>query len=155
MQFRHTMINVYVYLFNFIFDTGILPEAWLIGNVIPIFKHKGCKLDPHNYRPITLLSCLGKIFTSILNDRLSSFVENFQILNENQAGFRQGYSTTHHIFSLCTLFELLNLKKEKNFIVYLLTLKKTFNFLHRNSLLIKLLINDINGKIFENHPKYV
>ena len=58
----------YKKIFSLIFDTGILPEAWLIGNMIPIFKKtKGSKLDSKNYRPITLLSCIGKIVTSILN----------------------------------------------------------------------------------------
>lgn len=94
-----TMIDVYVYLFNLIFETGILPEVWLIGNIIPIFKNKGCTLDPKNYRPITLLSCLGKICTSILNDRLTHYVENFDVLNENQADFRSGDSTVDHICS--------------------------------------------------------
>lgn len=54
------LCDVYVYLFNL-----ILPEAWLIGNVIQVFKNKGSKSEPKNYRPITLLSCLGKIFISI------------------------------------------------------------------------------------------
>jgi len=53
-------IDIYVHVFSFIFDTGILPEAWLIGNVIPIYKNKGSKLHPKNYRPITLLFCIGK-----------------------------------------------------------------------------------------------
>ena len=47
-------------------------------------KDKGSKLDPKNYRPITLLSCIGKIFTSTLDDRLNEYFENFTILNENQ-----------------------------------------------------------------------
>ena len=46
------MIDIYVDLFNLIFNTGILPEAWLIGNVIPIYKNKGNKNEPQNYRPI-------------------------------------------------------------------------------------------------------
>ena len=84
----------------------------------PIFKNKGSKLDPKNYRPITLLSCIGKIFTSILNGILNVYFEQFPILNENQAGFRHGYSTTDHMFSLYALFELLCVKK-KNFTVLL------------------------------------
>jgi hypothetical protein len=86
--------------------------------VRPIFKNKGSKLDPKNYRPITLLSCIGKIFTSILNGILNVYFEQFPILNENQAGFRHGYSTTDHMFSLYALFELLCVKK-KNFTVLL------------------------------------
>lgn len=108
-----SMIEIYVKFFNLVFDTGILPEAWLIGNVIPIFKNKGSTSEAKNYRPITLLSCLGKVFTSILTKRLSEFTDDLNILNENQAGFRQGYSTTDHIFSLYALFELLSVKKKK------------------------------------------
>ena len=101
------MIDIYVHIFNLIFDTGILPEVWLIGNMIPIFKIKGSKLDPKNHRPITLLSCIGKIFTSILNNRLNEHFKQFTILNESQTGFRHGYSTTDHMFSLYALIELL------------------------------------------------
>ena len=55
------VLPIYVTLFNIIFDTGIIPTVWLEGNVIPIYKKKGDQLDPR----ITLLSCLGKLFTSI------------------------------------------------------------------------------------------
>ena len=141
------MIDIYVYLFNLVFDTGILPEAWLIGNIIPIFKNKGSKMEPQNYRPITLLSCLGKIFTSILNSRLCEYLDNFSILLENQAGFRQGYSTIDHIFSLYSLFELLKLKKKKLYCIFV-DFEKAFDFIQRNFLLFKLLQNNINGKFF-------
>ena len=64
---KHVMLPVYVKLFNLIFDTGIVPESWLIGNIIPIYKNKGNIENPENDRPITLLSCLGKLFTAIIN----------------------------------------------------------------------------------------
>lgn len=141
------MIDIYVYLFNIVFETGILPEAWLIGNIIPIFKNKGSRLEPQNYRPITLLSCIGKIFTSILNTRLCDYLDDLSILLENQAGFRQGYSTTDHIFSIYALFELLKLKKKKLFCIFV-DFEKAFDFVQRNFLLFKLLQNNINGKFF-------
>lgn len=54
----HTMLPIYKKLFNIIFDTGIVPESWLIGDILPIYKNKGDPNLPENYRPITLLSCL-------------------------------------------------------------------------------------------------
>ena len=107
------MSELFVLLFNLVFETGILPEAWLTGIIVPIYKNKGDKLEPKNYRPITLLSCLGKIFTSVLNSRLNTFIEESLLLHQNQAGFRSGYSTNDHIFSLYTLVELLRVKKKK------------------------------------------
>lgn len=94
------MINIYVKLFNIIFNTGIIPESWLLGNINPMYKNKGDVEDPNNFRPITILSCFGKLFTSVLNERLSTFIESFSILHNNQSGFRKNYSTTDHLFIL-------------------------------------------------------
>ena len=80
-------IDVYENLFNIIFDTGVIPESWLVGIIKPIYKNKGNSKDPKNYRPITILSCLGKLFTSILNNRLTEFSDEFEIIKENQCGF--------------------------------------------------------------------
>ena len=62
-------------------------------------------MDPANYRPITLLSCVGKLFTSILYHRISTFLEENKILNETQSGFRKEYSTIDNIFTLHGLIE--------------------------------------------------
>ena len=53
------MCEVYLKLFNIIFDSGKIPETWLTGNIVPIYKNKGSKSDPKNYRPITIVSCLA------------------------------------------------------------------------------------------------
>ena len=60
-------------LFNIIFKSGKLPTLWLDGRIRPIFKNKGDSANPENYRPITILSCFSKLFTSILNNRLTTF----------------------------------------------------------------------------------
>jgi hypothetical protein len=91
-------VDIYEKLFNLVFDTGIIPESWLVGTIKPFYKNKGNKNDPKNYRPITILSCLGKLFTAILNNRLNTYSEYFLLLNENQCGFREGYSTLDCIY---------------------------------------------------------
>ena len=85
-------------MFNIIFMNGIISDVWSKGIIIPIYK-KGDKTNPDNYRGITLLSCLGKLFTSIINDRIAKFVENNSILSEVQAGFRKRYSITEQILN--------------------------------------------------------
>ena len=117
------MIPIYVKLFNKILDTGDIPEDWLTGLIIPIYKNKGEKNDPNNYRGITLLSCLGKLFTSILNHRLTEFCESNLILKEIQAGFRKGYSTLDHIFVLKNLIDIFK-SKIKSFFAAMLTTQK-------------------------------
>ena len=83
-----------------------MPNDWLIGIIKPIYKNKGDINNPDSYRGITLLSCLGKLFTSIINKRLTAFINSKQIMSEAQAGFRKGYSTTDQIFTLKCIVEL-------------------------------------------------
>ena len=71
------MSNIYVKLFNIIFDNGCIPELWLSGNSIPLYKNKG---DTSNFRPITNISCFGKLFSSILNTRLNKFSEEYCLI---------------------------------------------------------------------------
>ena len=67
---------------------------------------------------ITLLSTLGKVFTSLLNARLNQFANEINLIGIEQAGFRKGQSTTDQIFSLKCLLDLY-LKTEKQiYIVY-------------------------------------
>ena len=103
------MLPLYAKLFNLILETGIIPEKWVEGMIKPIFKNNGDPMNPENYRAITLVSCLGKLFTAVLNERLNMFLSENEILSENQAGFRKCYSTNDHIFVLQSLFELLKL----------------------------------------------
>ena len=76
----------------------MLPDSWLEGAIWPIYKNKGDSKSPENYRPTTILSCFGKLFTSIFNAGLNKFLGTHNMLEENQAGFRAGYSTMDHIF---------------------------------------------------------
>ena len=105
-------------MFNKTLDTGIMPTEWLVGMIVPLYKNKGNKEDTNNYRGITLLSCMGKLFTSILNDRLNEYSNNISIINETQAGFRQGYSTLDHIFLLKNIIDLFTWKKRKLYCLF-------------------------------------
>lgn len=60
-------------LFNKILLSGIYPKNWAVGYISPIFK-TGCKEDPNNYHGITVTGCLGKLFNTILNDRLDTYL---------------------------------------------------------------------------------
>ena len=51
------------------FDSGILPQDWRNGHVIPIFK-KGCRKTPGNYRPVSLTSVVVKVFESVIRDAM-------------------------------------------------------------------------------------
>ena len=67
------MLTLYTKVFNLVLWSCKFPDEWAIGEIIPLYKNKGKDDDPNNYRGITLLSCYGKLFTSLLNNRLNSF----------------------------------------------------------------------------------
>ena len=56
------MLPIYLKLFSIVLDRGVVPDTWLIWNKIPIYKDKVKSAE--NYRPITMLSRLGKLFTA-------------------------------------------------------------------------------------------
>ena len=117
------IITIIVKLFNIVLKTGIIPDDWCIGVIFPLYKNKGSPTDPDNFRGITLLSCIGKLFTAVLNFRLTKYLDAAGEIGDEQAGFREGYSTMDHIF---TLYAIINIyiSSGKNYIVLLLTTKR-------------------------------
>ena len=140
-----SVLLIIVELFNIVFNTGIVPDDWCVGFIQPLFKNKGSINDPDNYRGITLLSCLGKLFTSCLHHRATVFAEKNKTIGEEQAGFREGYDTVGHAFLLNSIIELyksLNKRLYCAFIDY----KKAFDLVDRSSLWQKLLNEKFDGK---------
>ena len=70
-------------LFNFFFKSEHSPALWSVCEIVPIHK-KGDKNVCENYRGISILSCLGKLFTSVLNRRLNQWAENNGVFNNFQ-----------------------------------------------------------------------
>ena len=143
----HILLPTCVKIFNVIFDTGIVPESWTLGMIQPIYKNKGDVQDPSNYRPISLLSCFSKVFTSILNNRLTSFADEINLISPVQAGFRRNHSTLDNIFILNSFIELYFLHKKKLFCTFV-DFSKAFDKVSRSGLWTKMLRSGINGKCF-------
>jgi hypothetical protein len=61
-----------------------------------------------------LLSCIGKVFTSLISRRLNKYVENFELLGEEQAGFRKNHSTVDHLLVLYGLIDIYVKKKRRS-----------------------------------------
>ena len=97
---------IYCKLFNLILNTSKIPNSWSEGIILPIYTNKGSVSEPTSYRPITLVSCLGKTFTAILNNRLSQLSDEIELITEAQTGFKKGYGTTDNIFTLYALFSI-------------------------------------------------
>ena len=137
------MKDIYLKLFNTILESGCYPEGWAEGMIVPIFKNKGSKNDPNNYRGITLLSCMSKYFNSVLNNRLKEVAE--KILSLIQAGFRPGFSTMDHAFTLLCIFALYE-RLQKNLFVAFIDYQKAFDTVWRAGLWLKLINEGVTGR---------
>ena len=86
-------------IFNTSIATGTHPDKLKTSQVIPILK-KGSKLLTSNYRPISLLSNINKIFEKLMFSRLIYFLDSFKCIYERQFGFRERHSTNHALISI-------------------------------------------------------
>ena len=83
-----------------------MPEDWCLSVIRPIYKNK-------DYRGISLLRSFCTFFRSCLNRRLTIFIENNNIVQAEQAGFKADFSTIEHIFVLKSLAELYLSKRKR------------------------------------------
>ena len=92
------------------FEQGAVPECWKTGIINPILKPNSTDIrKPLTYRGITLLSVPCKIYCDILNQRLTEFLEDGNILADEQNGFRKKRSCQEHIHSL---YSIVNSRKK-------------------------------------------
>ena len=75
-------------------------RAWKEGLIVPIGKPQKPKTQVESYRPITLLSCIGKLYERIIQRRLEFIAEKDNYLSQSQSGFRKGLSTTDVLLRL-------------------------------------------------------
>ena len=141
-----TVVEAITNLFNLVLRTGVVPSNWCVGVIIPLFKNKGSVKNVENYRGITLLSVIGKLFTLALNERLSKFLDNTAARGEEQIGFRPGYSTLYHIFVLHTLIGLY-LHNKKRLYCCFIDYSKAFDLIDRVTLWRKLMNVGIQGNV--------
>ena len=130
-------------LINLSFETGSFPMQLKLAKITPIHK-KGSKLDIDNYRPISLLSNLNKIFEKIMHKRVYKFLTLYNSFFEMQFGFREKHSTSHALISLTeTIRQALDDNKFACGIF--IDLRKAFDTVDHDILLKKLEYYGIRG----------
>ena len=135
-------------LFQHIFRSGLFPLEWTKSIILPIHK-KGSTRLCDNFRPISLTSLISKIYTYVLNERLSEFVDSMNILPEEQAGFRKGYSTVDHMFTLYAM-TVKQFSKNRKLYAAFVDFKKCFDLVNREALFITLERNGITGNMLNS-----
>ena len=140
-------------IINTSFSTGIFPEALKIAKVIPIYK-KGSTQDVNNYRPISLLSIFDKIIEKIMYNRVNLFLENHNILFEQQYGFRKQMSTHQSLINITEKIKN-SIEKGKYGCGVFIDLKKAFDTVNHVILFKKLDHYGIRGNALDWFKSYL
>ena len=128
---KSTLLRIY----NQSWSTGTVPTIWKEAVIRPIPKKGKDKRDPSSYRPISLLSCVGKLLERIINNRLIWHLESNSVLASTQTGYRQFQSTEDQLALLTQDIEDAFQEKKKVLAVFF-DLSKAFNKVWKEGLLL-------------------
>lgn len=132
-------LNIFVLFLNKLKDMKIFPKGWNVGIICNLFKGKGSALDPNNYRGLTLMPSISKIYTKILSMRIQEWVELEQKISKYQTGFRVGYEVLDNLLVMKTLIQkTLKMKRSKLYCCFI-DFEKAFDSVDRNLLWDKLI----------------
>ena len=144
---------ILVRLFNCFLDQGIYPDVLKIAKVTALHKG-GDKSNVDHYRSISVLSHINKIFEKLIHARLNDFVNKYNILENNQFGFRKGHSTSHGITHLHETI-IQNIEKKKVCVALFIDLKSAFDTIDPQILVTKLHHYGIQGNALQILSSYL
>lgn len=130
-------LRLIVEYFNRVKDNCSIPDAFRRSIIFPVHK-KGDISSVNNYRGISFMNVVAKLFNSLLLIRLEEWVYTNNILNESQAGFRKGYSTIDNLFNLVSTVDLTLKNKGKKLYCFFVDYKAAFDNINRDALFYKL-----------------
>ena len=132
-------------IINKSFEQACFPVSLNLARVTPVYKN-GCTDLCDNYRPISLLSNISKVFEKAMHDRLYSYLEKFNIIYDKQFGFRKKHSANHALVSLVEKVKS-NLDDGKFSCGVFIDLQKAFDTVNHAILLKKLEYYGIRAKV--------
>jgi len=132
-------------LFNTMYNNCKIPDAFCEAIIFPLHK-KGDTAEISNFRGISFLPCLYKLFTQLLLFRMRIWAHRHKILHEAQAGFRRNYSTVDNIFVLNSIVEKHISKPKGKVFAFFIDFSAAFDSVNRQSLLYKLKVIGFSTK---------
>ncbi|XP_061458411.1 uncharacterized protein LOC133373121 [Rhineura floridana] len=124
-------------LFTNINSSMVIPQGWGAAIIIPIYK-KGSRLNPANYRPISLLNIISKLYTTYLYRKLLDWVNQTDLLAPEQAGFRVGRSSSDHVLVLQHLITKYSKTNGHALYTAFVDLRAAFDSISRSRLWLKM-----------------
>ena len=140
-------------LFNRSLLDGIFPAVWKKAHITPVYK-KGSRSHCTNYRPISLLSCVGKVLEKCVKSHVVEFLDEHKIITVAQSGFTQGDSTIYQLLSIYDDF-LKSLDKNIKTQAIFFDISKAFDRVWHKGLLYKLSTIGINDQLLRWFKSYL
>jgi hypothetical protein len=142
----NSVVSALTLMFNYVLENECWPRRWRTGIIFPLYKGDS-RLDPGNYRPITLLSVVGKTFGRVINNRLSKWSESREAMADEQGGFRPDRGTIDQLFILT---ELLQSRKDRGFATYttFIDIRKAYDTVWREGAFVNLHKMGVRGKLW-------
>ena len=124
-------------LFNTCFQSGLTPLDWSKADIKPVPKPDKDSRVPLQNRPISIICCIAKVYSYVLDCRVKSHLNANNLLCDTQNGFRAGRSCIDHIFSLVTLLRNLKTQNKQVFLCFI-DFRRAFDSVNRPLLLYKI-----------------
>ena len=134
-------------LFNKIFISGNYPKKWGEGCIIPLYK-KGDIDDVNNYRGITLINIVAKLYSQLIHDRLMKWAIKCKKLSQHQFGFQKGKSTTDCIFTFSSIITKILSSGNKVYCAFI-DYEKAFDTVNRSLLWKKLIREKMSSRMIQ------
>ena len=141
------------HIFNQSLTSSHFPSSWKLANVVPVFK-KGDKTNSANYRPISLLSCIGKVFEKCVFKHLHNYLVNNNIIITDQSGFTPKDSAVYQLIDIYDTF-LKALDEGKEVRAVFCDISKAFDRVWHRGLLFKLRRIGVIGPLLNWFESYL
>ena len=134
-------------LFNKCLKESCFPDCWKVSSVVPVLRNVGERSTAKNYRPVSLLSVVSKVFEKLINDRIVDHLEKCGLFSDSQYGFRSSGPTADlHTVVSDRIARAFNRSGATRTVT--LDISKAFDRVLHAGLLHKLKSYGISGQIF-------
>jgi hypothetical protein len=136
-KLHHQICGIITDLFNDCLESNSIPDKWKTAVVTPLYKKSGATDDINNYRGISVLPPIGKMFERLLSDQIKEHLNKYSLLYGGQYGFRSAHSCESALHEI--LSSMNKVLSERKIAMYLfIDLKKAFDMIPIKILLYKL-----------------